>query len=675
MELPADLGARLQRGLQWLRRFKHREPPVVTLEISGALDDPESFQASAQIRGHDIEHDGYVCTELIGSADYRDRVVEVRRIFLRDKLGTFEASGTWPLDADAIKFNVQSSADLPKLARTFFANNELREIVFYEPPQVELSGTWFIRGPQAGPRRPVEALGNLRFGRFTSRGEVFDGLTAVFGVQPQGYYLRDALLRHKTGTVSLQAMSRDVEGFRYRAVLRMDPRVFLPFGANAVARLWLERFEFQEHSSVLVEIDGNGTDANFAACRHTGRLELRQFKYRGVDFASWAADVELFNRKQAFRNIVILPMQGRAEAAEVLIDGAAQTVSLKGLHGKLDPVPLTSCFARPVAESLVKYHFGGKTEVKLDGLVAIKDPSLNTFKIDFSVPGGTATYPLWDVDRVITDPEGTFTIKGASMGYDVKGELHDKPMSARGQVLLGKAGGAFTCDLKAGEFRHQVLGKNLPFENLHAVITNKGGTMPFDIKATVLGGGMTLAGVYDHSASKPQQSGELHLNSVDFTRFATVYAPGNESEGDITGHFVFDGEAGNWRDLKGNGVLIILNGNLYALPILGPLTPMLGAVLPSQIKGYNVAREANCNFSVAKGLITTDDFEALTSVFRIVAKGHVDFIHDNIDFAAQARIKGLPGLLLRPVSELLSFKGTGPVAKPKWSPAIFNFTR
>jgi hypothetical protein len=119
-------------------------------------------------------------------------------------------------------------------------------------------------------------------------------------------------------------------------------------------------------------------------------------------------------------------------------------------------------------------------------------------------------------------------------------------------------------------------------------------------------------------------------------------------------------------------VLIILNGNLYALPVLGPLTPLIGALLPGNIKNYNVAREANCNFQVADGFVVTQDFEALTGAFRLVAQGNIDFIKDDIDFTAQARMRGLPGLVLRPVSELLEFRGEGPMGKPRWRSNYFS---
>ena len=132
---------------------------------------------------------------------------------------------------------------------------------------------------------------------------------------------------------------------------------------------------------------------------------------------------------------------------------------------------------------------------------------------------------------------------------------------------------------------------------------------------------------------------------------------------------------GDWRKLKGDGSLTMLNGNLVAVPILGPLTPLLGAVLPRPIKGYNVAKGADCTFQVADGLVTTDDIEALTAVFRIKSSGKIDILEDRIQFEAQANFRGIPGIVFFPVSEILEYIGEGTVGNPVWRPRYFTATR
>ena len=665
----------IQKGLRWLERFTFGQRPIIALDIDGSLDEPDDLRATVRLNARRLGYEQYVCEELSGTVEYHDHLLDIRRLTMRDHLGVFEASAIWPLEADEVQFTVNTTTDLPQLARSFFQNEELREVVFYETaPSMTLEGKWFVRGPKATPRRPVEALGQIKFGRFTTRGEVFDGLSANFGVSPSGYYVRDALLRHKTGTLSLQAMSRDIEGFKYRAVLRMDPHAFLPFAGTDAAREMIKRFEFQEHSTIFVELEGEGTSAAFADCRNVGRVELRDFKYQGIDFNACTGDVEMFNSKQVFRNVELHPRVGHAFASEVLVDGENRIVKLTGVRAKVDPVPITSCFARTTAEMLAKYRFSPETEIELDGVIGIKGLGKDDYSIRFKSEGETAVYPLWQRNYEIKSPVGSLSIVNGKLSYDIKGRLFGGPMTASGHVQFGKAGG-YDLKLQADEFRHVVLGKDLAFRGVNVDLTSKADTTPFDISASVLGGAMTLKGMFDYSGKADSYRGELRLNGLPFRQFAGVYAPGNESEGDITGHFDFSGRPNDWKALKGSGVIIILNGNLYALPVLGPLTPLLGAVLPSVIKDYNVAKEANCNFTVADGFLITKDFEALTSAFKLVADGRIDFINDDIDFTVQARARGLPGLVLRPVSELLTYKGTGPPGKPEWRPHLLGLSK
>jgi len=76
---------------------------------------------------------------------------------------------------------------------------------------------------------------------------------------------------------------------------------------------------------------------------------------------------------------------------------------------------------------------------------------------------------------------------------------------------------------------------------------------------------------------------------------------------------------------------------------------------------------------VENGFVYTDNLEALTAAFRLVAKGNANFMEDKIAFDAQARIRGLPGIVLRPVSELLEYQARGTIGDPAWKSRLFNF--
>jgi hypothetical protein len=151
-----------------------------------------------------------------------------------------------------------------------------------------------------------------------------------------------------------------------------------------------------------------------------------------------------------------------------------------------------------------------------------------------------------------------------------------------------------------------------------------------------------------------------------------VYSPGNESVGDITGHFKFTGRMNDWKALKGGGALIIVNGNLLALPVLGPLTPCHRRLPALADQGLQRRQKGGLHLQTSRTASSSaENIEAESSAFRIFTRGNIDFIRDDIDFNAEVRLRGL-GILLFPVTQLLAYKGSGTVGDAKWSPRIFG---
>lgn len=258
------------------------------------------------------------------------------------------------------------------------------------------------------------------------------------------------------------------------------------------------------------------------------------------------------------------------------------------------------------------------------------------------------------------------------MIFDISGQVLGGPMNAKGTVSVEKERDAFAVVVKAAKFPYSVFEKPMPFEKMTADVKGARDTIQFDIRAALLGGSFSLKGKLDESRTPNPHQGELRLESVNLQKFARIYSPESSTQGDITGHFRFTGRQDDWKALKGEGAAIILNGNLYSVPVLGPLTPLLDNFLPGKIKDYNVATEANCTFQVSDGRIKTTNFEALTSLFKLASSGSIHFIQDEVDLTAQVRMRGLPGIVLRPFSELLEYRGTGTVKDTKWTPAILN---
>lgn len=664
----------IQHGLDWLARFRAPHVPTLNVKVSGALDRPQELKAELLFQADGLEFEDYVWKELVAEAEYDGGFVDLKRLHLVDHLGTLEATATWRVGADRLRFRLTSSADLPGLARAFFSSEQLREVVFYEAPQLALEGNIFLNKKQPEDFLPAEVTGRLDCGRFGSRGEVFNSLSLTLGANAEGIFVRDALLKHKTGTLALDVMRHRSLGFRYNLELRMDPTVFLPFVLLPKTREIIQRFAFDETSQIDVHLSCAGPSTNMRECPSSGHGVLRHFSYKNVAFDSAEMDLAFLGDIQNYANVRVQRPDGPAEAELVFVndDDNEKWLRLVNVHTVADAAGIVRAFAPKVADQIALYRFSAGTDVTANGTIGYKgNPQFNNYKVDFKNPTGGAHYVLWNEDYPINAPNGDVHIIGSMLNFDFNGRLFGDSLHAKGAVNLTPGVRGYDVEVKAGRFPYAVFNRKLPFEEVRAEVHNRDGLSRIDIAADVLGGGMTLKGNLNDNREPNTYDGELRMNALSFQRFAQVYSPGNESVGDISGHFKFTGRMNDWKALKGGGALMILNGNLLALPVLGPLTPIIGAFLPSPIKGYNVAKKADCTFEVSDGFIVTGNIEAESSAFRIFSRGNVDFIRDDIDFNAEVRMRGL-GILLFPVTQLLAYKGSGTIGDTKWSPRIFG---
>lgn len=733
LKVVREYRSEIQKGLDWLGRFEFKLAPTLTVALRGETMKPEAFEAELAFLAKDLGYQGYVCEELTAEAAYQDGVVDLRRLRMVDSLGNLDARAAWRRGEDEVGFRVTSSADLSAVADALLGSNALREVVFYDQgPSFALEGTWFFGKKAEGKKRPVDVRGEIHCPRFTSRGEVFEGLSASFWVAEEGVYVRDGLLRHRTGSLSLQAMVHEEKGLRYRAVLKMDPAAFKPFVVREQERNLIDRFKFDRDSSIYVKLEGNGPTTRFEDCRNVGRGEMRGMAHQGVPFVKVDGDFEFQGPELIFRGVKAEREDGPGEVDEVVVQLREKWVSIKGARSKCDPVPILLSFVPNVAEVVARYQLPSETLVNVDGVFGWGGPEKNDCRVGFAAVDGTGIYRLWDENYEVEAPQGELLFKEDELSFEVFGRVHDGAMHAKGKTDLSSTRDEFSVQVKLDRFRYPIFGELQNFERNTADVRGKEGEVSFDVAATLMGGPMTAKGrasgedhfdatvtldpfewpifgktlafrksrvelknrqglvAFDATAqlmsgefvakgevnvgSKPViYEGDLAVNALSFKEFSRTYTPAYETEGDLTGHVKFQGVLDDWGALKGEGVAIIVNGNLYAVPILGPLTPLLGGFLPSPIKGYNLAKEANCTFTIQDGAVFTEDLEALTTAFRLVARGNANFVKDEVEFDAQARIRGLPGIVLRPVSELLEYQARGTISDPAWKPRLFNF--
>jgi hypothetical protein len=213
------------------------------------------------------------------------------------------------------------------------------------------------------------------------------------------------------------------------------------------------------------------------------------------------------------------------------------------------------------------------------------------------------------------------------------------------------------------------LGKTLPFDSVSARLLFTNDRLQIsDVRADLLAG--TLRGNADISLARndPRYRATLSVSEINFPRLTDLYFNYKTAQGLLRSTYEFNGMGNDWRTMRGKGKVEVSNGDVFAIPIFGPLSGILNHIVPGS--GYSIAHKANAEFTVGNGIIHTEDFEAGGSLFSMLGNGDIHFLDDKLDFNLRLDMKG-PGIVLLPMYKLFEYAGEGSLKKPDWHPKRF----
>jgi hypothetical protein len=219
--------------------------------------------------------------------------------------------------------------------------------------------------------------------------------------------------------------------------------------------------------------------------------------------------------------------------------------------------------------------------------------------------------------------------------------------------------------------------KSLPLQEVKVEAEFQRGRLEFQrTSASLLGGSVTGTGEVNTLAATQDFVATVQAENVGFGALAKIYAPGTLTAGQLSGGFRLTGngrpDANDSLNLQGSGQAVVREGDIFAMPLLGPLSPLLSSMLPGTKSGYSQARDARASFALSDGLLTTRDFEALTMAFVIKGGGEINLESKRVDLQARINTRGPTGMLLYPVSRLLEFEAQGTINDPAWTPGVLN---
>jgi hypothetical protein len=226
----------------------------------------------------------------------------------------------------------------------------------------------------------------------------------------------------------------------------------------------------------------------------------------------------------------------------------------------------------------------------------------------------------------------------------------------------------FTVD-SPGSMEYGFLGKALTFDHIAAKLLFTDDRMQIaDLTASTFSG--NVRGNADISLAREDQRyhATIAIERIDFAGLTDLYFKYKTAEGLMNGHFEWNGVGSDARSIDGKGDVEVRNGDVFAIPVFGPLSDLLNKMLPGL--GYHVARKATATFKTKDGVIRTTDFHVDGGAFGMVGHGDANFVDDKIDFDVRIDASGA-GFVLTPFYKFFEYKGEGSLSHPTWRPRNF----
>lgn len=210
------------------------------------------------------------------------------------------------------------------------------------------------------------------------------------------------------------------------------------------------------------------------------------------------------------------------------------------------------------------------------------------------------------------------------------------------------------------------LGETLPFEEVTGrLVVTDDRVQVLDLSGALFGG--KVRGAIDVSIAKNDEryGAQIEVEGVDFPKLTKLYFDYDTARGQLAGSYDFTVTGGDTRTMRGSGKMKVSNGSVFAIPIFGPLSGLVSAIIPGA--GYSVAKQATASFTVKDGVIHTDDFKVSGKLFGMRGHGDIHFLDDKLDFDIRIDATGA-GVVLTPMYKLFEYKGEGSLKKPTWHP-------
>ena len=597
-----------------------RAAPRLDILFQGDLAHLETLRASAQLSGAALRRGGYYLEKLLVRLDYAAGAFHLRQGEFTDAHGTLAVLGDFtPANGD-LRFQLQSGMDqggrglnVIALAREFDPAVLPPDLQFRDPPRLQLDGRGHFGAPPVPegstppPAPPFQYTGRVALGLFSYKKFEFERAETDFSWSGDRWYLTGLRVVRPGNGNGVQQILADVLSEPAGCKVRLTS-TFDPmaFVSLASPRLQsaVEHLEFRDPPRVELTATGRSL-ADPASLRLQGQFTLGRTRYRGQSLNHLHGDFTSADRLLTARKLLLERDEGNGTADSIVYDFDKKEVRLANVHTNLDPGTAGVWLDPDVYHAIQPFRFRKPPALFIHGVVQFDGGRNSHLVTEVNAPGG--------------------------MDYT---------------------------------FLH----KNLPFASISGVVDFTEERMRFtDLRGDIFGGqaegalDLALGRVKDYTAS-------IHVQDLDFAKLTKLYFDYDDSQGRLSGNYLWTGRGDDSRTLRGAGNLVVDRGNVFAIPFMGPLSGVLSNVVPGL--GFDKAHRAMASFQTADGRISTGNLDVHGLGFSLIGGGWIGYTNDTMDFHVRMNTRGLPGLVLSPVSRLFEYSSQGPLSKPVWRPRV-----
>lgn len=391
---------------------------------------------------------------------------------------------------------------------------------------------------------------------------------------------------------------------RLRVDCNADP---LPLVAllDGKTREGIGKMELAFAETPSIQFEATGPDFKPANLKARGKLKLGKTSIHGSPMDNATADVAFSGLALTFSNIRIKRPEGEGSGTFIYDFGRKQ-VRLDGIRSTMNPFNVLQWADPKVAKETDPYRFKAPPEVTVGGTIGLDDATSTRIWANFTAPQGL-DYDLLERTLNFGTATGSIEFTGRKIRVDVPAaKLYGGRVKLTADIITGQPGA--------------------------------------------------------------RQQMDVTIDAVDFEKLTRLYFDYKDSQGMVSGNYKFSFVGGKPREMRGSGKLLVENGNVFAIPVLGPLSAVLNSIIPGA--GYQTARRATCDYTVSNGEIRTDNLDVVGQGFSMIGHGLLFYVDDRMDFSVRINAQGVPGLLLYPVSKLFEYVSDGKLSEPEWHPRI-----